>query len=212
MGIVRFSIRQGLTKKFHSLINPGTLPFGHQLTAKDHSDKTHKLPIPPNAIGDTDYVAILGALTDFLSQNSLYKYAKAFPLFVLNTEMEIVENILTQFCTGANIDVEPYILLPLTHFFQRLRENCEQYYKFKSTDQFSYAEASISLKSDIYKYHKGNGCHYHENKGGNCDCALARPTRAAYTILYHTVDVCNVKKKYYGLHYPVDRYTSTYKP
>lgn len=204
MGVVKFSIKHGITKKCHSLINPGPLPLGHAFIAKDHSEKTHKLPPPPNAIGDSDYVGILTTMTDLLNDGSKFNDGKFFPLLVAENEQEIVQNILIQFCEAAQIEVEQYVLLPITYFFEKLRLACEKFYQYKSEFKFSYAVASSHLERDIYQYHKGNGCTVHEEGEININCALSRATRNAYVILDQTCDVCEIKEKRKGFHYPPD--------
>lgn len=204
MGVVTFSIFHGLTMKCHSLIDPGPLPLGHAFAAKDHSEKTHKLPPPPRAVGDTDYVTILCTLTDFLKQNTKSKNEDFFPLLVMENEMEVVNNVLAQFCDKAEIDSDQYVLLPLTYFFQRLRETCEEQFSFEKIFPFSFAVASSHLERDIYQYHKGNGCPYHEEEEINIHCALSRPTRWAYIMLDQTMHICDVKNMRDGLHFPID--------
>lgn len=204
MGLVKFTIAKGVTTKCHSLINPLKLPLGHAFAAKDHSERTHKLTPPPNALGDTDYSEILTTMVEFLKVNDDFGNGKKFKLLVMEDEKEMVENILTQFCEVGEVDIKQFELLPLTYFFEKLRLQCEIYYLLETDIPFSYAVACSHLERDIYQYYRGNGCPIHEEDEVNNHCALSKATRWAYTILDQTMDVCEVTKKCAGLHYPID--------
>lgn len=204
MGIVKFTINEGVTTKCHSLINPGKLPLGHAFAAKDHSERTHMLQPPPNAIGDTDYAEILETAIEFLIVNSNCGKGDKLPLLVMEDERKMTEDILSQFCNAANVEFERFELLPLTYFFQRLRDTCELYYMFKTEFTFSYAVASRHMDRDVYQYYRGNGCPLHEDEEINIHCALSRATRWAFVILDQTMDVCGVTTKHPGLHYPMN--------
>lgn len=201
MGAIAFSIKNGIQMKCHSLINPGKLPLGHAFAAKSHSERTHKLPPPPNAKGDEDYVIIINLLTEFLTQlkNS---NDKVFLLLVMEQEQEMVENLLTQLCDAAEISTEKYVVLPLIYFFEKLRQYCEAYYRYKPNFPFTYAAAISHLERDIFDYIPGNGCEYHEKDEINIHCALSRVTRYAYIILEHTMDICEVESKKPTFHFP----------
>lgn len=207
LGAVSFTIKGGINTKCHALIDPGKLPLGSAFNAKDHSDKTHKLPPPPKAEGERDYLKVLTTLTDFLVKNATDSIENKFLLIVKEDEAEMVQNILSQFCDAAQMNVEQYVLLPMTYFFHKLRESCDYYYRSNTGFSFSYAVASSHLDRDIYQYHEGNGCEFHEGKeddGINVHCALSRPMRWAYTILDQTMAICGVKKKQRETHYPKD--------
>ncbi|RWS04613.1 protein maelstrom-like protein [Dinothrombium tinctorium] len=45
VGLVEYSIRNGITNAYHCFIDPGDIPLGYTRVAKEHSEATHKIPI-----------------------------------------------------------------------------------------------------------------------------------------------------------------------
>lgn len=199
LGIVRFSIKKGITKKYHSLINPGPLPLGHAYTSKEHSEKTHKLPLPPKAYGESEYDLVLGQMIElFVEERSAVE--ETFPVLVMENEMEMTETILREFCEKGELEYDTIRLLPLTFFFHKLRVAVDKVF-LEIESQFSYAIAQAHLERDNYQYYAGHGCKLHEVDDVNIHCALSRPTRWAYYIIDQTIGITGGKKSP-GYHFP----------
>lgn len=198
LGIVRFSIKKGLTKKYHSLINPGPLPLGHAYTVLEHSNKTHKLPVPPRAIGETEYELILNQMIEFFIEDSTVK--ENFPVFVRENEMEMSETIIRAFCDKSEVDYDTIRILPVEFLFHKLRVAIDKVFVEKESE-FSMAIAYAYLEQDSYQYYAGNGCKYHEKDDVNIHCALSRSTRWAYYIIDQSIGITGGKKKP-GFHFP----------
>ncbi|XP_033254492.1 protein maelstrom 2-like [Drosophila miranda] len=47
----RYSLKEGISAEYSTLIDPGQLIFGQSHQARQHSRDTHKLPLHPNALG-----------------------------------------------------------------------------------------------------------------------------------------------------------------
>ncbi|XP_017155254.2 protein maelstrom 2-like [Drosophila miranda] len=47
----RYSLKEGISAVYSTLIDPGQLIFGQSHQARQHSRETHKLPLPPSALG-----------------------------------------------------------------------------------------------------------------------------------------------------------------
>ena len=67
VGVVRYSLNQGILSRFHSFIVPGPIPIGYRYLAQSTSEATNQIPIEgaPGAVGD--YRKLLGDLEKFLS-------------------------------------------------------------------------------------------------------------------------------------------------
>lgn len=205
MGVVKFSLKKGLTDKMNICIDAGQLPMGFAYTAISHSEKTHQLPLYPNALGTADYEEVLYSLTNFIGvEKTMVNDDNEFYLFVHEDEEKMVENILGQFCEKAEKNLEKYKILPLGYFFSQLRKKIEQVTNYKSMVPFTDTSASIYLLKDIFKYNKGNGCAFHEDPQINPHCAVSRVSRFAYTILHQCMDIANVKDRRSGFHFPTD--------
>lgn len=106
IAIGKFSLEGGVLKKFHSFVNPGRCEIGYAWTAKDHSEKTHRLATPPNAIGDKDYYSLYGEILSILGirHNQFFsKDDKQRPrVFVRQQDIKMIESILKQLAGPIN--------------------------------------------------------------------------------------------------------------
>lgn len=157
------------------------------------------MPTPPKALGENDYTAILNEIvTLFVEERTCED--DLFPILVIEEEMEMVERIVQDMCEKAEIDYDGMRLLPLTYFFQKLRESVDLHY-LETKTTFTFAIAQSHLERDQYQYHVGNGCRLHESEDVNIHCALSKVTRWAYYILDQTMDLIGVEKMP-GFHFP----------
>lgn len=101
IAIGKFTLEGGVLKKFHSFVNPGQCEIGYAWTAKDHSQRIHRLPTPPDACGEKDYDKLYGEILDILGirRNQFFsKDDKERPrVFVRRQHIKMVESILKQF-------------------------------------------------------------------------------------------------------------------
>lgn len=154
MAMVKFSLREGLLDSMHLLINPGKLPLGSFDEAQDKSNAGHKLPIPPNAKGISDYYEIQRRIFKFLGGDrsgnlpilySHYKEHKAANL--------TINKIFNE--TESDVEIRIY---PLEEMFSLLKIFT---LKIKNQSQKTLADKVVVrdvLDRDTYAYSTGIGC------------------------------------------------------
>lgn len=176
MGLVRYSLRDGVKDRLHMFIDPGKLPLGFSYDAKQHSETDHQLPIPPDAMGEKDNDEIVLRLFNFLSQGE-----KMPPLFTETTEIKMVENILKGILTQANMDENTLLICPLSELFYQLKRATESFgMDIKTFPSVHIAQAII--QKDVYEYTKDIACDFHEDKGNGKYCPLSKCVRWAFII------------------------------
>lgn len=176
MGLVRYSLRDGVKDRLHMFIDPGKLPLGFSYDAKVHSESDHGLPIPPDAMGEKDNDEIVLRLFNFLSQGE-----KMPPLFTETTEIKMVENILKGILTQANMDENTLLVCPLSELFYQLKRATESFgMDIKTFPSVHIAQAII--QKDVYEYSKDISCDFHEEKGNGKYCPLSKCVRWAFII------------------------------
>uniref|UniRef100_A0A1Q3EZN9 HMG box domain-containing protein n=1 Tax=Culex tarsalis TaxID=7177 RepID=A0A1Q3EZN9_CULTA len=176
MGLVRYSLRDGVKDRLHMFIDPGKLPLGFSYDAKVHSESDHQLPIPPDAMGEKDNDEIVLRLFNFLSQGE-----KMPPLFTETTEIKMVENILKGILTQANMDENTLLVCPLSELFYQLKRATESFgMDIKTFPSVHIAQAII--QKDVYEYTKDIACDFHEEKGNGKYCPLSKCVRWAFII------------------------------
>ena len=89
LGLIKYSIENGVEEKLHAFIYQNTLPLGTAFEAKNLSESTHMLPQPPDALGDPQF-SYINAILKFLGNGK-----KLPPVFTDTKEIAMVENILS---------------------------------------------------------------------------------------------------------------------
>ncbi|KAG4078256.1 hypothetical protein HA402_003937 [Bradysia odoriphaga] len=102
IAMVRFSLEHGIVSKFHTYVDPEKVPLGYLFDAKDNSEKTHRLPIPPHSKGERNYKRILDQMKMFMGE----------PMPILFTSKEniaMIKSFIQSFIDfGNNGDIESY--------------------------------------------------------------------------------------------------------
>ncbi|XP_055641434.1 protein maelstrom homolog [Toxorhynchites rutilus septentrionalis] len=179
LGIVKYSLANGIIDKMNIPINPLEIPLGMAHDAELHTSETHQLPLPPDCEGEDDYEKILKEIFKFTG----YSFSKGGlpPFFTMNKEMTTVENIMLTFLETTEIEVASVKIYPLIDLFFLLKRATENYGLDISTFPSVHMAKGI-LEKDIYAYTNGIGCEYHETLGNPITCTLSKCTRWAYTI------------------------------
>lgn len=177
IAIIKYTLENGILGKFHDLINPINLPLGLALEANQYSNETHALPIPPNALGETDFAVVLRKVLEFTGYNKPYKL---FPIFTDAKEVAVVESVLTQLIKASKTNFQ-FLVISLAEFLFHLKRGTEKY----GLDICIFPDktlAELLLKNDEYEYTTGIACEYHEYIENPKFCALSKVCRWAYTI------------------------------
>lgn len=178
LAMVRYNLESGVQAKLHELINPVKLPLGLALEAKQFSEETHDLPLPPNALGETDLDNVLQKILSFTDYNS--KSPKQFPVITEEKQVPMVESILAQCYEDLKIEYK-FLVIPLGEFFFHLKRATEKY----GLDICAFPSktmADILLKKDTYEYTSGISCDFHEKQGNTRFCALSKAVRWTYIL------------------------------
>lgn len=184
LAMVQYNLESGVQSKMHQLINPVKLPLGLKLEAKQYSEETHELPIPPDAIGETDLEEVLLKILNFTdykaNTKATTKAQKQFPLITDEKQVPVVESILDQCYEETKIDYR-FVVIPLGDLFYHLKRATEKYGLDICTFP-SKTMADILLKKDTYEYTSGIACDYHEERGNPRFCALSKVVRWTYIL------------------------------
>lgn len=178
LAMVRYNLETGVQAKLHELMNPVKLPLGMALEAKQYSEETHDLPLPPNAMGETDFDNVLQNILNFTDYNN--KAQKQFPVITDEKQVPVVESFLAQCYEDSKIDYQ-FLVIPLGEFFFHLKRATEKYGLDICTFP-SKTIADILLKKDTYEYTSGIACDFHEKQGNTRFCALSKAVRWTYTL------------------------------
>uniref|UniRef100_A0A1A9WKI0 HMG box domain-containing protein n=1 Tax=Glossina brevipalpis TaxID=37001 RepID=A0A1A9WKI0_9MUSC len=173
LAVCEYSLKQGVSRIFHTLINPGIKPYGRQYEAQQHSETTHNLPLPPNAMGDENLGNIYNSVLKFVSTTDDYP-----PLYTLGESIKTVISVLDFLKSdlpAANIDLNIY---PIQYLFFVMKEStCEQG-ELEKPSTFHITDAYF--ERDYFEYQSGIGCQFHEDKDRNKYCTQSIVTRWGY--------------------------------
>ncbi|XP_058061493.1 protein maelstrom homolog [Anopheles bellator] len=175
MAVVRFNLEQAVHDKLHVRIDPQRLPLGMAYLATKHAEEDHKLPVPPNAKGETDLNMITSQLLSFLGQDS----GELPMLFTDRDDVAKVESMLEWLFQGT--DEYNLAVCSLAEMFFQLKCSTESF--GMDVKMFgSVHRAQQLITRDIYDYTTGIACDDHEAMDNVKNCPLSRCIRWAYVI------------------------------
>ncbi|XP_052900830.1 protein maelstrom homolog [Anopheles moucheti] len=175
LGMVKYSLQDGVKDRKHLYINPGEIPLGAAYSVHCHTEKTHKLPIPSNAWGTSSNDEVSEVLLSFLAAKD-----NILQLYTDENSLPSVESMLRGILKGHIKDEQLYVC-PLPELFFNLKQAAELRFMTKSTFP-SALTAQYILQMDCFVFTKGISCDYHEGEYNLQHCALSQATRWAYTI------------------------------
>ncbi|XP_067636308.1 protein maelstrom 1 [Eurosta solidaginis] len=171
ISVAEYSLKDGVFRKYHSFINPGHSTYGREHDANEHSEKTHKLPPPPNAKGETNLGLIYNHILDFTRDPNTGEYP---PVYTHYDTIPIVESVLDYLKTecGNNIELK---VSSIQYLFYILKEaTCEMGEVEKPTSHYI---TDAYFERDFFEYQTGIACTYHEEIDKSKYCTQSCVTR-----------------------------------
>uniref|UniRef100_A0A182W4I5 HMG box domain-containing protein n=1 Tax=Anopheles minimus TaxID=112268 RepID=A0A182W4I5_9DIPT len=175
LGVVLFNLECGVKEQLHILINPGSIPLGSAFDAQTHSKETHGLPLPPNALGLSDYEEITKKLLTFLKVEQDIP-----PLFTDAKDIPMVESMLRDIL-GHHINGKDLYVSAVAKLFFELKLAAE-YHMMSMTCFPSIEAAQAIIDNDEFSHTLNISCEYHESCGETMVCALSKCIRWTYSI------------------------------
>ncbi|XP_061394810.1 protein maelstrom 1-like [Musca vetustissima] len=175
IAVAKFSLKGGVQQVYQTLINPGVNIYGHQYEAQHLSDTTHKLPLPPNALGETQLGKIYNEILNFVRDNKDGNYQ---PLYTHRDCIHIVESVLgfLQNDTEANnVQLNVY---SIQHLLFVMKEATCEAGELEKPKTFYITDAFFDR--DFFEYQCGIGCQYHEEIDTSKYCTQSYVTRWGY--------------------------------
>ncbi|XP_055309099.1 protein maelstrom 2-like [Sitodiplosis mosellana] len=206
IAIAKWSFEDGILNCHQMFVDPGTVTIGYAFEAKDRSEKVHRLPPPPNALGEKDYEkiysTILGVL-DVVPGQKFEKNDERRPcVFIRREDIEMIESILDQLSdhTWQNtFDVFDFNLL-----FNRLKNKVEVETKAGlSVDPIRITVSDSFIEQDRYDATPNISCDFHENEDVTRHCALSYVRRWFFLCADHVCEKICVKLVP-GKHLPIN--------
>lgn len=186
VAMVRFSFENGIVNKFHTYVDPEKVPLGYQFDAKDNSEKTHRLPIPPKAKGEANYEIILDNMKTFMGDPTPI-------LFTTKENIAMIKSFIQAFIDfGNNDDLERYRVYPLHQLFFEIKEMAVKSNPVERKSFKSIHIAEEHLRREDYAYLAGTACAFHEELDCAKYCALAHVQNWAYIFLDHVCVDLNI--------------------
>lgn len=216
LSIVKFNFEKGRLKEFHVYINPRMffnctnytlklnifiicffdfitvqIPSGFAYEARYHSSKEHKLPVPPNALGSSNFQQIYFDICLFCRSST---YNGPSYLFTDEKEMPMIESIMNQLSDHAY--KEKFEILSLNQLFNVLVNNVEpEPQNTNITNMF--------IKKDSYDFAANIACEYHVEAEVELKCSLSIAQRWMFTTCAKVCDKIGIDVKC-GFHKPIN--------
>lgn len=127
--------------------------MGYKLDAKKNSEETHRLPLPPNAMGERNWPNLLKQIFAFIDGSPTQVPA----LYTDENQIPIITSFLKTFCIEANEETE-FRIYPLQNLFYALKQESCKYCLEEDNGFVSIHIANAILQRDEYDYRSGIAC------------------------------------------------------
>ncbi|KAL5278463.1 MAEL family protein [Megaselia abdita] len=171
ISLCEYSLKNGVTRKFHNYINPGQNIFGHAFAAKQHTEATHNLPLPPHALGESDTHILYQQILDFVTFGRNRLGDSSFPpVYAHKDQIQATESVLKFLMTGTgcSFSLDVYNIYYL--FYTLKIATCAQGGIVKPDSMFI---TDCYFDRDEYEYSLGIGCSEHEKMDRGKYCTLS---------------------------------------
>ncbi|XP_064651283.1 protein maelstrom homolog [Lineus longissimus] len=174
MGLVEFTMKDGIRKTYHTFIDPGPIPLGYRFECQRTSDDTHKIPVAGFQFAESNYRSIWIQLENFVNpggENSYYP-----PIFCAEEKIEEVEYCMGWIHSHACLGV-PNRLKKISHLETMVQE------LFKHIGEPPPSEVALHdlLTASVFDYETGVMCSYHEEVESKF-CSMGRVRIYSYSL------------------------------
>jgi hypothetical protein len=197
LGLVEFSLQEGITNQYHTFIQPNKIPVGYRSQCMDSSRDVHHIPMDNFDEHYKPYSVIYSDILKFIEKKK--ENNNFTPLFCLNKDivetkfgLKFLSDCSSKKCERVD---KIYDLESLVIFFGSLR-NCD----------ISNASAHELLTSFSYDYASNTRCAFHE-EDGSVYCSLGYVKRFAYLISDHICQLYDIQVT--DKHLPVEKPVGT---
>ena len=176
---VEYTIRHGVTRKFHALLHPDNIPLGYRSDAKQHQE-IHgiRLELQGDFL-DSNYPEIVVQLLNLVKSSRGEK--KYHPFYTMPDEVEKVTSLLEWLWRRGERgdETNPFLVYELNHLLFHLRKVCPgEHLAYPS----SVMAADVLCRS-CYDHVDDIACLYHQKEIEiTKPCVLSLVTREAYII------------------------------
>uniref|UniRef100_A0A1B6KNM8 HMG box domain-containing protein n=1 Tax=Graphocephala atropunctata TaxID=36148 RepID=A0A1B6KNM8_9HEMI len=190
LAISEFSIREGVTNVFNTIIEPG-IPLGYRHEALQKAEKSHKIPIENNG-GEKDFCKILSHVKSFLEPGRVANGGVYPPMYtvedliILNTSITAVKSVMKNLLDAGMVEENLFPIYSLEKLFLELRRAVRQLND--EEDLASIPEISVvksELEKDIFNLQGNIACQFHYNEEAVENCSKSFVQRWAYMICDH---------------------------
>ena len=193
--LLEFSVNSGITKCWHSYLEPGEIPMGTRSDCYAKAQKTHLLPLDDENLFINSYEDVLDDINNILMSQENYEIQ---PVFCLTEEKREIKLVLDEIYHrgGAEKDMAIPKVYNLEDWLFYLEKS------MKNEPEFAYpgnesVKGFASNTAALYKLQNNNfkeipACSFHEEHYKSEFCSLAIVRNRAFTIMDRLCDVSNV--------------------
>ncbi|XP_030385112.1 uncharacterized protein LOC115632203 [Scaptodrosophila lebanonensis] len=205
IAVSQFSLREGVQRIYHTLVNPGANLYGAKFQTQQHANLTHRLPVPPKALGEVKLEKIYNDLVEFVCGN-LKNEDEMPPVFTMAKDIPIVTSVLNFISSGLRSKLKVYSLEYL--FFIMKEATCEAGGLPAPKDIYI---TNALMKVDTYEHQSNIGCKYHAKRNLSKYCAKSYVTRWGFMFANYMCHDLGIKL-HTNRHMPSNLKTTIGKP
>ncbi|KAK2710943.1 hypothetical protein QYM36_012194 [Artemia franciscana] len=177
VAIAKFSLKKGVEKVYHCLIKPGQIPVGYAFAAKEHSEKTHEIPVSGAPEADSSYSGQVIRMNAFLRNQE----GDIEPVYTTEENMEAAKGMIKYiFQHGGEYKQPLYKVYDIDALTCQLIKGGANYVHDAPI-------SPIAHKADQYEFELGLACKFHENRDNPKYCSVHAVRAWALSV----IDLCS---------------------
>ncbi|XP_017042256.1 protein maelstrom [Drosophila ficusphila] len=176
-----YSLKEGISSIYSSLIDPGQIIFGQGSDAQHHSSTTHNLPLPPNALGEKNLAELYRNIVDYLTK---YQDDKQLIVFTPSENIAMVKSCFRYLACedeeGSRDGVQKIQVFDIQYLLFVLKKEVLDIAGLPD-DNINKFVTDAFFKRDFFEFTPEISCQYHEENDRTKYCTQSMVTRWAYT-------------------------------
>ncbi|XP_017863032.1 PREDICTED: protein maelstrom [Drosophila arizonae] len=159
----QFSLKSGICSMYSSHIDPGQLIFGQGSETMHHTKHTHQLPLPPNAMGESDIGRLYANIVEYLRAcNPDAKPNDPLVVFATPEFMPIVKGCFRYLESDSEEPLATIHIYDIQYLLYVLKLEVLDSVDIRNVTVNRTATDSLFI-NDYFCYHLGISCQYHED-------------------------------------------------
>ncbi|XP_030385514.1 protein maelstrom [Scaptodrosophila lebanonensis] len=154
-----YSLKSGMNSVYNTHIDPGALIFGQARDAMQHTTSTHRLPLPPSALGEANMGKLYENILEYL--RTVSRKEKPLVVFTTSELIPIVKSCFRFVESGYDGPEQTIEIYDIQYLFYILKKEVMDVAGIVNNTINNFI-TDAEFEKDFFQYSSGIACNFHE--------------------------------------------------